>query len=126
MAKKAKATDLGEFVPGTVTKDEEIVDLRLFAARLLGDPAVRNALTWRAREGKLSASEFNWLKEQASQAPEQVEGDKQGWEKMMEVASEAELAIIANVLRRCNEQPETLFVRGRQVNQRDFLESIIQ
>ena len=137
MAKKRVKTTkpvAEEFMPGeTVTtttespKDE--IDLRVFARDLLDDPAVRAAVTWRAREGKLSASEFGWLREQASRAPtEKKKSEDEGWQRMMETASEAELAIVANMLRRCEGQPEEsllLSVRGRRVGQRDFLESMM-
>ena len=131
MAKKAKpATVDEEFAPGTTEPKDEGIDLRVFARDLLDDPAVREAVKWRAKEGRLSATEFAWLREQAAQAPTETKSkDGEGWSRLVETASEVELVIIANVLRRSQGQPEeslTLSVRGRTVSQRDFLESMIQ
>jgi hypothetical protein len=97
-----------EFLPGGTTTEAatpEAVDMARFARDLLDDPAVREAIGKRAREGTLSATEFAWLRQSAAQAREQQAKDEPT-RKMFDFMTPSEVDIVARIARRALGRPE--------------------
>lgn len=90
----------------TVPATDGEVDLNRFAASIMNDPKFRKALRRRAQEGKLSATEFAWLRERASLIkPDDTK--QEGLRTMISAATEIEVDIMANVFSRALGRPES-------------------
>ena len=107
---RARMINRGRFPPTeTVPAKDGEVDLNRFAASIMNDPKFRKALRRRAQEGKLSATEFAWLRERASLiAPDDTK--REGQRTMMSAATSIEVQIMANVASRALGQPESGFL----------------
>lgn len=76
---------------------EQKQTLRDFAQSILNTEEYRESVRKRAKEGKLTPAESKWLIE-AGQAPQ--EKKVEGWRAMFSVATEQELVLLADLMRR--------------------------
>ena len=88
-------------VPPTVN------DLAAWAKRILSSPENREGIEAAFKAGKLSATMFAWLKEQAELVKEENAG-RQKMRTMMEAATSTEVKMIANICRRAMGREESL------------------
>lgn len=82
--------------PATDTPSEA-VSLREFAQSILNTKEYRDGLRDRAKTGRLSPAESRWLIE-AGQTP--AEKKREGWQGLIAVATEEELVLLADLMRR--------------------------
>jgi hypothetical protein len=92
---------------------EEPQDLGSFALSILSDPATREGIRTRAKEGTLTAQEMRALLQWATTAPQEVKRPSQ-WKTMSEAADPIETQMIANIARRAMGKPEMpIYLQGQ-------------
>jgi len=91
---------------------DTVEDLTAWANRLLSSPENRAGIEKQFRDGHISATMFNWLKEQADRI-EENEKKKSPMRTIVEACTDEELAVLMAVCRRAMGDEENTVYRGK-------------